>query len=451
MKGSLACLLVICLAHVCYATLPEGVSLINSVYASYPHNSDLEKFDGLARKAEIFAIGESAHGVAGYQDFEFRLTKYLITHHGYRRVLIEVLSDDRALNTFLTTGQGNLTEILYLNPWQGSDIEMFNFFSWIRSFNVRYPYDLVTVHAPDPQNPWQDSPVIQAFVQLYDAKYNQNLTSEVFANIYDNCFGATFANQIDWAFSPETDAYYDCLCLPDNKTASCVGGINYLEDMVKAEEKSLHKWLGKTYVDDVLYALRSLRSWQLKSATLFSSPYQSARYREPVFGVNALYLAERENHKKSGTVLIAHNLHICKTTLLTTFIGPNPDVDPFFNIHPMGYVLHENLGDKYVAVSQSGYNVSAMFAGQYPIPTSPLSIDVTLHALNHSLLLLDTHAHWVEAQGIWLAHEESVPNGRYYPLKESFDRLVFQDVALKPVFVDAGLAALRKRHSRMTN
>lgn len=179
--------------------------------ASYSNNQDLSKFDSLAKKADVFAIGESAHGVGGYQNFHFRLSKYLISRHGYRfvvilllllffiiffisrfefphfpsfflendmkgvdnniincrRVLVELLSDDRALNQYVTTGEGDLRSILYHNPWQNSDVEMYNFYDWIRQYNALHPRDMVTVHTVDPQQPWLDIRIYYIFFLLF--------------------------------------------------------------------------------------------------------------------------------------------------------------------------------------------------------------------------------------------------------------------------------------------
>lgn len=215
---------------------------------------------------------------------------------------------------------------------------------------------------------------------------------------------------------------------------------------------------------DVKYALRSLRSWQTKSATLYTNEArQSVRFREVAFGLNVLWKAKRDNKRGKKSILIAHNVHVNKKTVLPPFTGANSDI--FLNIHSVGRILDENLGNKYVAVSQTGFNVTNMFIGvPYPFPSSPLSIDVTLNALNQSYLLLDTSgtllfiiymfnyyisfilvsylikiAQWVKQQGRWLEHEERVPNGRYYELSSTFDRVVFHSVAPRALFVNPTL------------
>ena len=137
--------------------MPNGVSELNGINASITNNNDLAPFVRLANRASIFAIGESAHGVAGYQSFQFRLSKYLIKNFNYRRILSEVLSDDRALNHYLLTGEGNIYQILYLNSWQGDDKEMVEFWQWIREYNSQNQDKPVTAHSVDPQTPWLDA------------------------------------------------------------------------------------------------------------------------------------------------------------------------------------------------------------------------------------------------------------------------------------------------------
>jgi hypothetical protein len=227
--------------------LPKGVTEIASINASYTNNVDLLPFVKFAKKASIFAIGESAHGVAGFQSFQYRLSKYLITNLGYRTILNEILSDDRALNNYLQTGQGNLQDILYLNPWHGDDAVMYEFFQWVAEWNSQNPGDLVTAHVVDPQAPWLHSctqfklnfsyfpAVIRDFFQLY----NPQLGLSYIPKVDQNCFGAKYNNQVEWAYSWEYEAYYASQTLPQNETSACFLVLDNLENLLQINEFSI--------------------------------------------------------------------------------------------------------------------------------------------------------------------------------------------------------------------
>jgi len=219
--------------------LPSGVSIIDGTSANITDNSDLWRFSRLAHRAHIFGIGESAHGVAGYQDFQFRLSKWLIEHWGYRRIFSEIITDDRALNEYLLTGQGNLTTILYLNPWYGSDRNMYDFFSWVRLWNTQHS-DKVTVHIVDPQAPWENAPLIGASLKKYDALSNTTFSAQFMPIILANCFGAMYANQIEWAYSNQSTQYYARGGrLLDNETVACTSTIDYLSDLFQSEKRHI--------------------------------------------------------------------------------------------------------------------------------------------------------------------------------------------------------------------
>jgi len=283
------------IADISPSDLPGGVTVLSGVNASIANDRDLRPFDSLARRAFIFGIGESAHGVAGYQSFQFRLSKYLITNFGYRRIMTEILSDDRSLNLYLLTGQGNLTQILYNNPWQGSDKEMFDFFTWIRQWNMNKPSKSVTVYVVDPQSPWLNYPVIENFVQLFDSVSNTKFSQEISPRIRNNCFGASFNNQVEWAYSKESAEYSATGSLPDNKTIECVESINYLNDLFSSEYDRLERAFGSVALGNVFDALRSLRTWQMKSELLYKDGSRSMRTREASFGLTTVWKWQRDN------------------------------------------------------------------------------------------------------------------------------------------------------------
>lgn len=399
--------------------LPVGVKELVGVEASLP-TDDLGTFDQLLNQSKILAVGESAHGSAGYSKFQHRLAKYAIENFGYRKVLVELVSDARSINSYVQTCQGSINQALYNNPWHDDHTERRAFYEWLCQYNQQHPNDKVTVASVDPQKSWEDAPVIRSF--LHD--YSTQLEAEYATGIEANCFGAAKAHQIDWAFSQEASDYYANGGLPEDKHQACMGFVTSLEEIMDEQKISMITAVGPLKYFDAVDALRSLSAWQRKSYFQFSDFAQALAIREEAFGPSVMWKWLRNNPTLKPAILLAHNVHISKEILQATSAN-----DPWEGLKPVGKHLKAKLHHKYNAIAQSGYQISAMFSGNFPIPTSPDSIDVTLNALAKPYLVLNTNVPWVQAKPFWYTQEETIPNGRLYDLDSAFERLVFHAVS----------------------
>lgn len=423
-----ACLVLLCSASALANGLPNGVTELSGTSPALP-NTDLQAMKKIFKKAKILAIGESAHGSAGYLEMQHRLIKDLVENYGYRKLMMELVSDDRQLNQYVSTCQGNIINILYHNGWYDDASQRAALYQWLCQYNQAHPNDKVTVHSVDPQKPWQDAATLRAYLHSISTTVEDEFSPVLEAN----CFGAADADQLEWAFSPATSAYFTTGTLPEPQHQACLAGIQSLR--TRMNQKKI-QWVLAEGLYDFLNAedaLRSLEAWQIKSYYLFSDPAQAFAVREAQFGPAVHWRWRGTSLFPKKAILVAHNLHIAKKELQATGAG-----DPWEGLITVGTYLRGEMGKNYQAIAQSGYQVSAMFSGNYPLPVASTSIDVTFHALAKPWLFLRTNASWVRNQGTWYVQEEGVVNGRPYDLHQSFDGLVFHDVSPAAVFAGNG-------------
>ncbi|MBL7715653.1 MAG: erythromycin esterase family protein [Bdellovibrionales bacterium] len=410
--------------------LPKGIQELKGVSAALT-DEDLEVLAPLFKSAQILAIGESAHGSAGYAQAQHRLVKILVEKYGYRKIMLELVSQDQRLNEYLQTCQGNLKDILYRNPWNDHNAARKEFYEWLCAYNQAHPNDKVTVHSVDP-NPWVSAPRIRALTTL--AGIEKTYSDPIEAN----CFGATAKDQVDWAFSKECSDYYTKKALDETKHQNCLAALDDLSAFLGTNQGKILrlKSTGKTRSQlkemyfDTLDAVRSLHSWQMKSYSLFADEKASMAYREAAFGPSVLWHWKKLDRKPKKAILIAHNLHVAKKALLPTEAG-----DPWEGLVTVGTQLEKALGRGYRVIAQSGYDIAATYSkGSYPLPNASDSIDFYLKSLQKPFLLLDTHASWIKKKSLWHVHEESVPNGRQYPIRKAFDAIFYHSVSPASVF-----------------
>lgn len=410
---------------------PKGVQELKGVSAALS-DEDLQALDPVFKDASILGIGESAHGSAGYAQAQHRLVKIAVEKYGYRKVMLELVSQDKALNQYVQTCQGDLKEILYRNPWNDHNAERKAFYEWLCAYNTAHPTDPVKVISVDPQKPWVDAPRIRAFTTLFAIE-------KAFSDpIEANCFGAAKTDQIDWAFSKETSDYFAKKSLDETKHAACVKILDELaENLIYNRGRLIRAQLpGKTKAElkdayyDVLDAVRSLKAWEMKSYVMFSDEKASMAFREAAFGPSVLWQWKRLEKKPKKAILIGHNLHLTKLPLKAT--GTN---DPWEGLVTVGTQLKRALGKKYKVIAQSGYQIAATYSGgNYPFPSASNSIDFNLKSLQKPFLLLDTQAPWIAKKSLWYVHEEGVQDGRKYQIRKAFDSIFFHAVSPASVF-----------------
>ena len=59
--------------------------------------------------------------------------------------------------------------------------------------------------------------------------------------ILQNCFGAKYNNQIEWAFSPETAAYSQTGTLPQNETNACFAVLQEIKTLLETKKNAIIK------------------------------------------------------------------------------------------------------------------------------------------------------------------------------------------------------------------
>lgn len=396
-----------------FTDLPAGVEVFDFKSKALAKN---------LKKSSILAIGESAHGSKRYAETQLKFVQEAVTKYGHRLIMMEFISDDRSLNQYLQTCDGNLREIMYNNSWIENSKERADLYQWICHYNLEHPQDQVRIKAVDPQTPWLNISNVRDVLE----EIAPDLLSKDYIKVRDNCFGASFNHQIEWAFSQEATDYFNTGTLPEDKHKACLAGMESLQNELARHLKSnvhLQKFR------DVKQELSSLKAWQEKSYYYFSDTKKALTIREEAFADAVIYYWKRNNFRYRPALLLAHNLHIAKTKLISNSLN-----DPFGGMEPVGMKLKQKLGSGYRAMALSGYKISAMFVGNYPVPTSENSIDFELKKLSLPYLMLDTKAKWVKDH-TWHSHEESIVNGREYDLTNAFNVVIYQEISAASAFL----------------
>ncbi|WP_319505171.1 erythromycin esterase family protein [Bacteroides graminisolvens] len=96
------------------------------------------KIDSIARVKKIIGIGEPAHGVKTIYESRNELAKYLIQKCNYNIIALEMhFNVGVKVNEYISTGKGNLKEILKSGHFFTNCQEYIDFFEWLKNYNSK--------------------------------------------------------------------------------------------------------------------------------------------------------------------------------------------------------------------------------------------------------------------------------------------------------------------------
>ncbi len=381
------------------AALPAGVTAL-------PTDADgplaaLAPLREVIGDATIVGLGESAHGSAGYARLQRWIVQVLVEHDGFRTVMVELLSDEDAVHAaFATCAPDALRTALYHQGWKDYHPDRLALYAWLCAYNQAHPDDPVAVRTFDPQKPWEDARALRAQVAQIDPGRGAMVDA-----IAASCFGAGHADQLAWAFAPETTAYFKDQRLDPERHRACVDAL----DAIAAGLPD----------GDAANAVATLRAWQDKSFRFWSAPAEALAIREAQMAANLLWRWSSDRRGPQKTIVLAHNVHVGKT-----LVPPGTRSPEWNGLSTLGHRLTAALGDRYRAIALTGHRVDAIFDVSYPATTGDASLDLRLLALRRPFLLVRTAVPWIAARP-WSLHDEDEPDGRRYDVARAFDALAF--------------------------
>ncbi|OOQ59726.1 erythromycin esterase family protein [Mucilaginibacter pedocola] len=247
----------------------------------------------------IVGLAEASHGTREFSIEKTRIIKYLIEHENYKAVGFEFgYSPMAAINSYVQTGKGNLTELMQpLRLFKTQ--EFLELFKTIKAYNDGQPAaNKVTVFGFDTDYFPTDIKASAAYCKKYLIEH---------AGVYKN--EKTAATALESIARPDAGALYE---LADGD----VEGLAALLEELKA------KGVTGEFVK---------RLSLLYQGTLLGNPLARDEFM-------AQNLAGIQGESKAKTIIWGHNMHLAKDTTMAACKG-------------MGYYVKKKYAEKYYAVA----------------------------------------------------------------------------------------------------
>jgi erythromycin esterase len=389
----------------------ENAIVLNSIQPDAP-DVDLKPLDSLFQNATLAGLGESRHDTREQVLFRHRLVRHLVTTLGYRAfVLEESLTHAETLDTCIRNPVCDLRDKLNrLAGWYLWDTaEMAGMFEWLQDFNRGRPAsDQVRVFGVDITAPADASRQVLRTIE----QAGLNLpTTEAMLRLdlqQGDFWPATWQR-----YSALTDAEKDALTT----------AYSSIEEMLQAERQQLAAHLSPAEYEKTLLLSRI----GSRGNALFSSASREAggAIREAAMAEN-LFWALAQMTPGTQAIFWSHNLHVAKASFRMPGLAEGP-------LMPMGRLLAEKLGDRYIAIG------ATFGGGSYPAtlppgervfePAGERLVDGALRAVGESWFMLDLRqvetgsaaADWLAGEHGWRAQDA---DSTLIPA-ESFDAVYF--------------------------
>jgi erythromycin esterase len=326
--------------------------------------SDLQTIKSLVGDARIIALGESTHGTAEFFKVKHRLLQYAITELGVR---VFVLEDNQLIveriNEYVLYGTGTAENVIkgLFAVWNTE--EMLALITWLRSYNIAHPDDMVEFVGMDTQNPQLAIEHLDQFLARYDTAKQQrsNTLIEAIRKDWRNSYFQSDSILMQWDEDAE---------------------LNY--KLIKSgEDHWLRMAQNRTDSMDVHWAIKNARTIKQFTETLLGGIYEG---RDKAMAENIDWILTQ---RKPGTKIIvwAHDSHVSRGD------APDPESNFFFG-QSMGSYLSKQHGDDYYAFGLFTYYGSCLGTISYSnfkqqsfdLYTSPEgTIDAGLHKISRNL------------------------------------------------------------------
>ncbi len=118
--------------------------------------TDLAPLSQLFAGTTVVSMGEATHGTREFMRIKDRLFRYLVEHHDFRVVAMEVnYSLGARIDRYITTGRGDPIESLRQDDgyWWSDAAEIVELIEWMRAYNVDHPQEHLRFVGIDVQAP----------------------------------------------------------------------------------------------------------------------------------------------------------------------------------------------------------------------------------------------------------------------------------------------------------
>ncbi|MEV0234642.1 erythromycin esterase family protein [Nonomuraea sp. NPDC050786] len=295
---------------------------------------DLDAFGAMVAGAQVVGVGEATHSTAEFYTLNHRLFRYLVTEKGFTTFARELSwSTGVRLNDYVLNGKGDPRRIMHdevKGPYDLFDNrEFLNLITWMRSYNATHDKKVQFMGA-DLLYPGD---VLFDKVLAYVKEHHPDLLPE-FTKLYEGLRPTT----------PNAGEYMGIALSQPLETRK--------ENARRATEALKLLQQQKAGGDDHQWAVQHARALS-QTFTDFAFDQATAEgrrqaqvYRDTALADNIVWWNRKTGHKIQVSGL---NAHISYTPIDTMFVPA-----------PMGGVLRERLGRRFVTVGtsfdQGGYN-----------------------------------------------------------------------------------------------
>lgn len=366
------------------------------------------ELDSLSSK-RLIAIGESGHAVAEFHHQRSAISRRFIEKHGFRNIFVEedVLSGFNLADA-IDSCRGSYDPVAVRRAFGNFDSttyrhnEFYPFYEFLCKWNTDHPHDPVRLYGIDVWSNYWD---IRKFLEKKLLPLNIPQISMHVTQAKDQCFLWSLDNQNDYATHVDWIYYAANNRIDPNRNAKCLSALNNLNMQLLVFRNQIPDYNRISLIMDNAEAQQNIRD-------VYAGNFSMAMNLRDAFQARALM----NLNTKKGSIFLAHNLHVFQKMSFVTDPG-------WFRVTSSGEWLKINYRDTMAVIGMGGFNIQSLRDGQYPEPTSPRSIDLTLHKTGKPTAVVKAS----QFPGVWFVHNERQVNGLSITPTEQFDYYFFID------------------------
>lgn len=331
---------------------------------------DLHPLKNLIKNKRIVCLGDSRHDAHEQFLMKTKIIKYLITKLDFDiLVLEEGFTEAFALNSYLHTGEGNLSEILNgLGNWFVWDTQEFlELVDWLRSYNEsQNEGDQVNIFGMDITSMYATYNNIIQFLNIVDPYYLLKLKKPDFLEKQYNV--------INWM---QIMSNYSAL---SPKALDIIN--NFFDDLMSNFSNSKRKYIeisSKERYEKISLQLYNLYQAHKMYSVGLTSYKEGGIIREKAMSGNLQWILNSNPDKK--IILWTHNVHIAKSSI-DMYISGRP---PTKNVKSLIQYLDSDISNKIFSLAFSSYYLR--FPGEAKVPEDDM-IDAIFNKSGNNIFLI---------------------------------------------------------------
>lgn len=374
--------------------------------------------DTLANK-KLVAIGESGHAVAEFHRHRGEISKRFIEKHGFRNIFIEedLLAGFNLAEAIDSCGTDHDPAVVRkaFSNFDSSTYrheEFYKFYEFLCDWNKAHPSDPVRLYGIDVwSNYWDLS-------KYFEAKFSTLEIKPIIENFLiakNHCFLwsinslSEYPTHVDWVY------YEKFQRVEPTRQATCLAALYQLKSLVQKNAAKIPQ------VEKIQMALDVAQTQQqIRDAYTFDFP-KAMNLRDANQARNQMNIMKMIK-SDAGSILLSHNVHVF-TKMSQVLPREITTPYPWAHVISAGEWLKSYYGENMAVIAMGGYALESLRDGAYPLPTSPLSIDVQLHATGAETAIVKSS----DYPGEWWVHNETEAEGLWLKPTDQFDFYFFID------------------------